>query len=100
MMNPPDTVYSHRPDIRYRIIGDEAVVVRQQAAEVVVLNEVAARILQLLDARAGTDSLMQQLQQEFDVEPEQLRRDVDAFLEQLLESGIIEVVTPQKDEGS
>jgi len=97
-MNPPETVYSHRSDVRYRIIGDEAVVVRQQAAEVVVLNEVAARILQLLDAHTGTDVLLQKLQQEFDVEPEQLQKDVQAFLQQLLEAGIIEEVQANSED--
>jgi len=99
-MNSPDTIFSHRSDVRYRIIGGEAVVVRQQAAEVVVLNEVAARILQLLDAHTSTDQLTRQLEREFDVEPEQLRADVAAFLEQLLESGIIEPVNTKEDSGS
>ena len=41
--------YKVSPDIRYRVIDDEAVVVRQREGDVLVLNQVAARVLQLVD---------------------------------------------------
>ena len=36
------SVLRRRPDVRFRVIDGEAVVVRQSAAEVLVLNEVVA----------------------------------------------------------
>lgn len=45
------TVLRLRSDVRYRRIDGEAVVLRQSAAEVLVLNEVGASVLDLADGR-------------------------------------------------
>ena len=75
-----------RDDVRFRLIADEAVVIRQRVAEVIVLNEVGGRILELL---AGSDSgltraeLVSALVEEYDVDSETLHRDVEEFLAEL-----------------
>ncbi len=81
--------YARRPDVRYRRVGDEAVVIRQEAAEVVVLNEVAARILELADAGRTRDEMLEGLLAEFDVPRDRLAADLDAFLAELESGGLI-----------
>ena len=41
------------PDLRFRRIDDVAVVIRQRAGEVLVMNETAARLLELADGRTS-----------------------------------------------
>ncbi|NOZ10991.1 MAG: PqqD family protein [Gammaproteobacteria bacterium] len=94
------TVYKPRKDVRYRIVADEAVVVRQQSTEVLVLNEVAARILQLLDAQTTVNELIHALEAEFDIGPSQLEHDVMAFIKELLNAGVIMPATSNTPKSS
>ncbi|MEM1247885.1 MAG: PqqD family protein [Acidobacteriota bacterium] len=83
-----------RRDVRFRVVGDEAIVIRQQAAEVLVLNEVGARILQLLEGEPNLDELVDSLAQEFEAERSQLQADAVAFVAELVEAGVLEEVSP------
>jgi len=86
------TVLQPAGDIRYRRIDGEAVVVRQRAAEVLVMNEVAARILDLADGRATVDAWVDVLAGEFAVDRDTLARDVLAFAGELAAEGMLEKV--------
>jgi hypothetical protein len=63
-MTSDATVFRPRPDVRFRVVGDEAVIVRQEDAEVIALNEVGASVLSLLDSRRSVrdvlDALLEQ----------------------------------------
>ncbi|MEM9407989.1 MAG: PqqD family protein [Acidobacteriota bacterium] len=83
-----------RRDVRFRVVGDEAIVIRQRAAEVLVLNEVGARILQLLEVEPNLDELVDSLAQEFEAERSQLQADAVAFVAELVEAGVLEEVSP------
>jgi hypothetical protein len=85
-----------RRDIRFRTIGEEGVVIRQEAGEVLVVNEVGARVLALLDGRCSVDALVARLAEEFEVDAAVLRRDLAAYLEELLAGGVLEVVTSDR----
>jgi hypothetical protein len=87
-----DAVFRRRSDIRYRIVGPEAVVVRQSVPEVLVLNGVGARVVERIDGTLTVDALVTALASEYDVERETLERDVIAFLDDLAEGGVIERV--------
>lgn len=87
-----EATYRPRSDVRHRRVGSEAVVVRMEAAEVLVLSEVGGRILQLLDGETSIDEVRRQLLEEYTVEPETLETDVHDFIERLLESGVVEEV--------
>jgi hypothetical protein len=84
------TVFCRCGDIRYRIIDDEAVVVRQEAGEVLGLNQTAARLLDLIDAKSTVSDLIDTLAKEFTIERTALERDVMSFLQELLNAGVIE----------
>ena len=83
------TRFRRSPDMRYRAIGGEGVVVRQNAGEVLVVSEVGARVLDLLETEAAAGDVLRTLAGEFDVDGSTLERDVLAFLGELLEAGII-----------
>ena len=82
-----------KEDVRYRIVGDEAVVIRQNAAEVLALNDVGARMLELIDAGTTIDALVTTMLDEYDVAREDLARDVAQFVESIREAGIVEIAS-------
>ena len=79
-------------DVRFRRLFDEAVVVRQDASEVMGLNLVRVRILELIRDGAEEDDMIKTLTAEFEVEPEVLRADLPAFVDELFAAGVIERV--------
>ena len=84
-------------DLRFRRIDDEAVVVRQRAGEVLVMNETAARLLELADGRASVADWVEVLAGEYDVDREALERDVLAFAADLATEGMLELVSPSEE---
>ena len=84
-----DAVFERRPDVRFRVVGDEAVVVRQDAAEVIALNDVGARVLELIDAEKTVGGIIEILAGEYDVSSETLRDDVTAFVASIRDAGIV-----------
>lgn len=88
---PPDRpCFRLCPEVRYQQVADEGVVVRQDAGEVLVLNEVGTRILALVDQGLSEPQIIGRLREVFDAEPENLAGDLEAFLRELSAAGIIE----------
>ena len=87
-----DLVLKPAPDVRFRIVDREAVVVRQTGAEVLVLSEVAARILALADGVRPVSAWIETLSTEYAVDRETLERDVLRFAAVLADEGILETV--------
>ena len=88
----PATVLQRRSDVRYRRIEGEAVVLRQSAAEVLVLNEVGASVLDLADGELSVGEWIDALAGEYDGDSASLARDVLAFAAELAEAGLLEPV--------
>jgi Coenzyme PQQ synthesis protein D (PqqD) len=88
----PSTILRRRADVRYRRIEGEAVVLRQSAAEVLVINEVGACVLDLADGRRPVGEWIEALGREFDADPEDLARDVLEFAGEAAAAGLLEAV--------
>ncbi len=84
------SVLQRRSDVRFRVVEDEGVVIRQAAAEVMVLNEVATRLLALADGVTPVEGWIEALLSEYDVERAVLEPDVLAFAAELLDQGLLE----------
>jgi coenzyme PQQ synthesis protein D (PqqD) len=67
-----------------------AVLVLADSGEVVVLNQVGTRILELLDGRRSFDELVAAIESEYEVSEDEARRDLEAFLQTLLDAGALE----------
>jgi len=74
-----------------RIIGDEAVILNLKSELYLGLNPVGTRIWSVLHSAPTIQAAYESLLTEFDVEPQRLRKDMDEFLDQLLEQGLIEL---------
>lgn len=86
------TVLKPAADIRFRVVDREAVVVRQRGAEVLVLSEVAARILALADGIRPVGVWIEVLATEYEVDRAILEQDVLRFAAELADEGILETV--------
>ena len=86
-----DTVLRPASDVRFRIVDGEAVVVRQKSSEVLVMSEVAARILALADGIRPIGAWLDLLVDEFEVDRASLERDVLRFAAELAGEGILEI---------
>ncbi|MBW8875436.1 MAG: PqqD family protein [Acidobacteria bacterium] len=97
----PSTVLRRRPDVRYRRIEGEAVVLRQSAAEVLVLNGVGADVLDLADGRRPVGEWIDVLAREYgadrEVDRETVMRDVLDFAAEAAAAGLLEPVTAEDD---
>ncbi len=86
----PRTRWRRASDVRFRVVGDEGVLVRQSSGEAIVVDEIGAKILELLREGQTAGELVRRLETEYEVEPRRLAEDVDRFLDELLEAGVVE----------
>lgn len=89
----PGDVPRLRPDVRYRLVGGQAVVIVQEAGEALVLNEVGSRILELVDGERSVADIVSVLREEFDAAPEELASDVSGYLADLVEAGVLDLAS-------
>lgn len=76
-------------DVRFRRVADEAVIIRQDAGEVLVVNELGARVLEMLEGPGAVsyDELVDRLSREYE-QAESLPSDILEFLVELVDSGV------------
>lgn len=79
----PEERPERAPGTAFRQYGKEGVVVLPQGAEIKVLNDIGARIFELLDGTHSVEEIAATLCEEYDVEPVEARRDVTSFLDEL-----------------
>ena len=84
------TVLRRPSDVRYRRIEGEAVVLRQSTAEVLVLNGVAATVLDLADGKRPVGEWIDALAQEYGADRETVARDVLEFAGEASAAGLLE----------
>ena len=82
--------YTLKSVARFRRVGDEAVVIRQSVARAIVLNQMGARVLDLIAERLSWIQLIDRLGGRFRVDRDTLERDVERFLVELREGGLVE----------
>ena len=75
--------------VAYRIIDKEAVLVLLDRQETVVLNEVGARIWEIIDAKKTLDEIARLISSEFEVTYEEARKDASGFIEDMAAKGAI-----------
>jgi hypothetical protein len=72
-----------------RVIDNEAVLVLAQSGEVQVLNEVGARIWELIDGTRTVAQIAQTIADEYDVALEQAQTDVSEFIMRLVAEDVV-----------
>lgn len=89
----PDSILNRCRDVRFRRVLDEAVVIRQEAAESMVINETAASVLEYCDGQRNLQQICQELQNIYEVEATTLTEDILQFAQELEAAGLVERVS-------
>ncbi|CAG0947949.1 hypothetical protein ANRL1_04746 [Anaerolineae bacterium] len=72
-----------------RIVDGSAVIVLADSGEVMVLNAVGTRIWQLTDGIRTVQEIIESIQREYAVAPEQAHNDVAELLQKLMDSNAL-----------
>ncbi|PTS86250.1 PqqD family protein [Sphingomonas sp. HMWF008] len=73
-------------------VGDEIVMMSAEQGKYIGLNDVGARVWELIETPHSIDGVVAALIEEFDVTPEVCRAEVESFVEKLRENKAIEDV--------
>ena len=84
-----DHSYQIAPSSRFRVFGEEGIILRQDSGEVIAVNEVGAVILDLLAQGKTLGEVVHQLINSFEVDNEAAKRDALGFLNQLVDAGVV-----------
>jgi hypothetical protein len=79
------------PEVMFRTVGDEAVLLNLKNQLYMGLDAVGTRMWTALAEAESIQQAYDSLLAEYDVEAEQLRRDLQEFLGELKQNGLIEV---------
>jgi hypothetical protein len=82
------------PELTWRLLDGDAVIVSPASGEIRVLNHVGAEIWQLLENGRTPTQIQQTLTEQYALPPEQAAQDLNAFLDDLTARGLIIWQTP------
>ena len=85
----PSTVLQLNSDIRQTRLADEGIILRQNDGEILVVNEVAIRFIELIDGSTNMDELTDLLLQEYEVQHNTLASDLAEYACELLDQGVL-----------
>ena len=85
----PTQRYRLDPHARFRVMDDEGIFVLQATGEVLVVNEVAAFVVEQLAAERSLAEVVTAITERYAVDAERARADANSLVEALLEAGAI-----------
>jgi hypothetical protein len=77
------------PDVVFRDLEGEAVILDLASGRYFGLNAVGTRIWALLDAGTPIDRIVGTIAAEYEADPEQVARDVNALIDELVSRGLV-----------
>jgi Coenzyme PQQ synthesis protein D (PqqD) len=77
------------PNSAYRIYDGEATIVLPDRSEVKILNPIGSLVWDRMDGTRTVEDLVEAVVQEYEIEPDQARRDVVEFINTLREHGMV-----------
>ena len=86
------------PDVLFRLVGEEGVLLNLNTTRYLGLNAVGTRMWSALSSASSIQAAYDELLMEYEVEPAQLRADLEEFIDQLLGQKLIEA-GPMTEEG-
>jgi hypothetical protein len=85
------------PDVLFRLVGEEGVLLNLNTTLYLGLNSVGTRMWSVLGSAGSVQAAYDELLNEYEVEPAQLRADLAEFIDQLLGQKLI-VAGPANEE--
>lgn len=88
-MHPLDAVILKNERVPWRIIEDEAILVKVDSGEVIQLNEVASEIWRLIDGKRKISEIVDHIHSVFDVDREKAEKDALEFINSLSDKNLV-----------
>jgi len=82
-------VLTKNPNAAYRVYDGQATVVLPERSEVHVLNPIGTTVWDRIDGRRTLAQILDAVVEEYEVAPDEARRDVLAFVAELREHGMV-----------
>lgn len=79
------------PQVAMQSVDGLAVIVLADSGEVIVVNELATRIVELIDGERSAEEIARTIESEYQVTEEEARRDLYEFLQMLMEAGAVKL---------
>ena len=77
------------PQVAMQNVDGLAVIVLADSGEVIVVNEIGSRIVELIDGKRSAEEVAGTIESEYRVTAEEARSDVEDFLQVLAEAGVL-----------
>ncbi|HID46720.1 MAG TPA: PqqD family protein [Chromatiaceae bacterium] len=90
----PSIVLQLNSDVRQTRVADEGIILRQDDGEILVVNEVAIRFVELIDGQRSLGELADLLLQEYETEKSTLIADLAEYAGELVSQNVLNVVAP------
>lgn len=84
-----DVRYVKETGLAAATLGDESVILQAERGLYFGTNALGTRIFELFETPQTPAEVAETLEPEYDVEPEQLRADVEAFVQELIQNGLL-----------
>ena len=82
------------PDVMFRVVGDESVLLDLKSENYLGLDAMGTRMWTVLTESPSIQAAYDTLRMEYDVESDDLRHDLQEFLSRLQENELIEILPP------
>ena len=87
----PSTLLQLHTDVRQTRVSDEGIILRQDDGEILVVNEVAIRFVELIDGNRNLDELTDILLQEYEVDRSTLADDLAEYASELISHNVLSI---------
>jgi Coenzyme PQQ synthesis protein D (PqqD) len=88
------------PDVLFRLVGEEGVLVNLNTEVYLGLNPVGTRMWSVLGSASSIQAAYEELLREYEVDPARLRGDLEEFVGQLIGQKLIETgPEPEENQG-
>ena len=91
MINPSDCLEVNTDRATGDVIDGEAIIINLVTGVYYSMQGIGGDIWSMIDARRTVDSMAEEVVANYDVAPDDARRDLDAVLGQLMEEGLIQL---------
>lgn len=81
--------YKRHPDIAWREVAEESLVVDPRSGRIFPLNPVAAFIWKKLDGSLELGKIREEIEKEFEISREEAAQDLNQFVEELKQADLI-----------
>ncbi len=79
-------------DVLVQDLGGESVLLNLENEQYYGLDDVGTSMWQALEKTGSLEAALEVVQEQYEVEPEQLRQDFQELVEQLVENGLLKIV--------